>query len=48
MKGLFESLLRAGAKVAAPTQTEGHPEIKPDLPPRYRARIVFSRDPDGQ
>jgi len=48
MKGILESLLRIGAKVAAPTQTRNYPEVKPDLPPRYRARIILSRDPDGQ
>ncbi|NVN12460.1 NADH-quinone oxidoreductase subunit NuoI [Nguyenibacter vanlangensis] len=28
--------------------TVGYPENKPPLPPRYRGRIVLSRDPDGQ
>jgi NADH-quinone oxidoreductase subunit I len=34
--------------LGAPTQTRGYPEVKPALPPRYRARIVLTRDPDGQ
>jgi NADH-quinone oxidoreductase subunit I len=28
-------------------ETVGYPEIKPYLPPRYRGRIILSRDPDG-
>ena len=27
--------------------TRQYPEEKPDLPPRYRGRIILSRDPDG-
>jgi NADH-quinone oxidoreductase subunit I len=29
-------------------ETRGYPEKKPYLPPRYRGRIVLTRDPDGQ
>src|SRR3546814_1310025 len=25
-----------------------YPEVKPCLPPRYRGRIVLTRDPDGE
>ncbi len=28
--------------------TMQYPEQKPDLPPRYRARLILTRDPDGQ
>lgn len=28
-------------------ETVGYPERKPYLPPRYRGRIILSRDPDG-
>jgi NADH-quinone oxidoreductase subunit I len=28
-------------------ETRGYPERKPDLPPRFRGRIILSRDPDG-
>ena len=28
--------------------TVGYPERKPYLPPRYRGRIVLTRDPDGE
>lgn len=47
MIGIFESLWRIGRKLAATTQTREYPEVKPDLPARYRARIVLTRDPDG-
>jgi NADH-quinone oxidoreductase subunit I len=29
-------------------ETRGYPEKKPYLPPRYRGRIILSRDPDGK
>ena len=29
-------------------ETRDYPEKKPYLPPRYRGRIVLTRDPDGQ
>ena len=29
-------------------ETIQYPETKPYLPPRYRGRIILSRDPDGQ
>ena len=47
MKGIIESMLRVGRFLARPTQTREYPEVKPELPPRYRGRIVLSRDPDG-
>jgi NADH-quinone oxidoreductase subunit I len=28
--------------------TQEYPEVKPFLPPRYRGRIVLTRDPDGE
>ena len=31
-----------------PKHTQAYPEVKPQLPPRTRARIVLTRDPDGQ
>lgn len=48
MKGVADSLWRVGRMLFARTQTRSYPEVKPDLPPRYRARIVLTRDPDGQ
>jgi NADH-quinone oxidoreductase subunit I len=32
----------------APRATIQYPEEKPYLPPRYRGRIILSRDPDGE
>lgn len=29
-------------------ETIQYPDVKPYLPPRYRGRIILSRDPDGQ
>lgn len=29
-------------------ETIQYPDEKPDLPPRYRGRIILSRDPDGE
>jgi NADH-quinone oxidoreductase subunit I len=29
-------------------ETMGYPEKEPDLPPRFRGRIILSRDPDGK
>ena len=48
MRGILESLARVGAKLVARKYTAGYPEVKPALPARYRARIVLTRDPDGQ
>lgn len=28
--------------------TRQYPEEKPELPPRYRARLILTRDPDGE
>ena len=47
MIGWLESLLRVGRKAFVPPETRGYPEVKPALPPRSRARIVLTRDPDG-
>ncbi|MDT8854175.1 NADH-quinone oxidoreductase subunit NuoI [Paracoccaceae bacterium Fryx2] len=47
IKGIAESLARVGRMFFAPTKTRQYPEEKPVLPPRYRARIVLTRDPDG-
>ena len=47
MIGILESLWRVGRKLTATTQTREYPEVKPELPARYRARIVLTHDPDG-
>ena len=31
-----------------PTDTVQYPEEMPYMPPRYRARIILTRDPDGE
>jgi len=43
--GLLERAARIAAHVVL---IIGFVQAKPDLPPRYRARIVLTRDPDGQ
>ena len=48
MTGILDQLWRIGRMLFLPKQTRGYPEVKPALPPRYRARIVLTRDPDGQ
>lgn len=48
MIGMLKSLWAVGLKLLAPTQTRLYPEEKPDLPARYRGRIILSRDPDGE
>jgi NADH-quinone oxidoreductase subunit I len=47
MRGYLEPLLRIARMLLAPAQTRLYPEVKPELPPRYRARIVLTRDPNG-
>lgn len=47
MIGMLRSLWAVGLKLIAPKQTQLYPEVKPALPPRYRGRIILSRDPDG-
>ena len=48
MKGILDSLWRVGRKLTAPKHTRQYPEEPTVLPARYRARIVLTRDPDGQ
>jgi NADH-quinone oxidoreductase subunit I len=40
-------MLRVGRKLFVRAETRDYPEVKPALPPRYRGRIVLTRDPDG-
>ena len=42
------SLWRMFAHGWAKRATIEYPEVKPYLPPRYRGRIVLTRDPDGE
>ena len=39
--------MRQPLHVWAPRDTVCYPEVKPDLPERWRGRIVLTRDPDG-
>lgn len=46
--GWVEALLRVGRKLWSAKYTVQYPEQRPVLAPRTRARIILSRDPDGQ
>ena len=48
IRGIIQSLWEVGSKLWEPKYTANYPEVKPDLPARYRARIVLTRDPDGE
>ena len=43
LKSIWYTFLHAFQK----RETRGYPEKMPYLPPRYRGRIILSRDPDG-
>jgi NADH-quinone oxidoreductase subunit I len=45
--GVIGSLAATLKHAKAPRDTVLYPEQKPDLPPRFRGRIVLTRDPDG-
>ena len=45
---IFRSLFLVFKHLFAPAETVSYPEQMPDLPPRYRGRIILSRDPDGE
>jgi NADH-quinone oxidoreductase subunit I len=49
---MFTSVLRTVWNVLkhtfSPRATVQYPDEKPYLPPRYRGRIILSRDPDGE
>ena len=47
MIGILDSLRRVGRMLFAPKRTRQYPEEPPALSPRYRGRIVLTRDPDG-
>jgi len=44
---MARTIWRVFVHLFSKSETIGYPETKPYLPPRYRARIVLSRDPDG-
>lgn len=45
---IFRSLFLVFKHLFARAETVSYPETMPDLPPRYRGRIILSRDPDGE
>ena len=50
-KGIFSNLRTLWMIFAHATRKRDtilYPEVKPYLPPRYRGRIVLTRDPDGE
>jgi NADH-quinone oxidoreductase subunit I len=51
LKGIFSNLrtlVMIFAHATRKRDTILYPEVKPYLPPRYRGRIVLTRDPDGE
>ncbi len=51
VRGTFTQLMtlkRVLEHTFSPPDTVEYPETMPYLPPRYRARIVLTRDPDGE
>lgn len=48
MLSLLRSLWEVLAHTFYPRETVQYPEEKPYLPPRWRGRIILSRDPDGE
>ncbi|GAB4360597.1 MAG: NADH-quinone oxidoreductase subunit NuoI [Methylohalobius crimeensis] len=48
MWSLIRALGIVFRRLFAPSATRQYPEEKPPLPPRFRGRIVLTRDPDGE
>ena len=48
MLSILASLWKVFAMIFAKKITVQYPDEKPYLPPRWRGRIILSRDPDGQ
>jgi NADH-quinone oxidoreductase subunit I len=42
------ALLEVFSHAFRPRVTVQYPDVQPYLPPRYRGRIILSRDPDGE
>ena len=47
LKGLFDGFFLVLRHLFRRPVTEEYPEVKRTLPPRSRARIILTRDPDG-
>jgi NADH-quinone oxidoreductase subunit I len=48
IKGTFQPFWVTLRNMFRKPVTMQYPEEKPDLPPRYRARLILTRDPDGE
>jgi len=48
MLSIFRSMWLVLKHLGHRRETVLYPEERPDLPPRYRGRIVLTRDPDGE
>jgi NADH-quinone oxidoreductase subunit I len=48
MLSILATLWKVFIQMFAPKITVQYPEQKPALPPRWRGRIILSRDPDGE
>lgn len=48
MISILRSILYTFLHAFHKRETRGYPEKAPDLPPRFRGRIILSRDPDGK
>lgn len=48
MLSILKSLWHVFKHAFHPRVTIQYPEEKPELPPRWRGRIILSRDPDGE
>ena len=48
MRSLLQTTLEVFKHLTRKRVTILYPEEKPYLPPRWRGRIILSRDPDGE
>ncbi|MHB1458544.1 MAG: NADH-quinone oxidoreductase subunit NuoI [Armatimonadota bacterium] len=48
MKSILKSLWMISAHLFRKRETISYPEQAPHIPPRWRGRIILSRDPDGE
>jgi NADH-quinone oxidoreductase subunit I len=48
MAGILRTVWEVFKHLFRPRATVEYPEEKPELSPRYRGRIILSRDPDGR
>jgi NADH-quinone oxidoreductase subunit I len=48
MFSIFRSMWLVFKHLGHKRETILYPDVRPELPPRYRGRIVLTRDPDGE